>query len=162
MLAKVQLQSWHCLDCNSQHCAFTLLHRSGMMCCSMTFDCLVWLRSAFGAAAAGFASYVSAMSKTGVLVARHGPMLANALFLPPGQPPCSAPPRLPPFLLPRLPSPPFPLLFPPCLLLSPFSLPPSLLSFLSFACSILFLEARYRTNQVYYCFRTLLLLTAWG
>lgn len=26
------------------------------------------------------------MSKTGVLVARHGPMLANALFLPPGQP----------------------------------------------------------------------------
>ncbi|KAL3143022.1 hypothetical protein ABBQ38_003301 [Trebouxia sp. C0009 RCD-2024] len=34
--------------------------------------------------AAGFASYVSAMSKTGVLVARHGPMLANALFLPPG------------------------------------------------------------------------------
>ncbi|DBA71209.1 TPA: hypothetical protein ACH3X2_011604 [Trebouxia sp. C0005] len=34
--------------------------------------------------AASFASYVSIMSKTGVLVSRHGPMLANALFLPPG------------------------------------------------------------------------------
>ena len=31
------------------------------------------------------------MSKTGVLVARHGPMLANALFLPPGQTASSAP-----------------------------------------------------------------------
>ena len=35
-------------------------------------------------AGASFASYVSTMCKTGVLVARHGPMLANALFLPPG------------------------------------------------------------------------------
>lgn len=35
-------------------------------------------------AGAGFASYVAAMAKTGVLVARHGPLLANALFLPPG------------------------------------------------------------------------------
>ncbi len=41
-----------------------------------------------GIAAASFASYVSIMSKTGVLVSRHGPMLANALFLPPGEPPC--------------------------------------------------------------------------
>ena len=39
-------------------------------------------------AAASFASYVSIMSKTGMLVSRHGPMLANALFLPPGEPPC--------------------------------------------------------------------------
>ena len=38
-----------------------------------------------GAAAASFASYVATMSKTGVLVSRHGPMLANALFLPPGK-----------------------------------------------------------------------------
>lgn len=41
-----------------------------------------------GIAAVSFASYVSIMSKTGVLVSRHGPMLANALFLPPGEPPC--------------------------------------------------------------------------
>ena len=33
---------------------------------------------------APFASFVSTMSKTGVLVARHGPLLANAAFLPPG------------------------------------------------------------------------------
>ena len=30
------------------------------------------------------ASYVAAMARTGVLVARHGPLLANAAFLPPG------------------------------------------------------------------------------
>lgn len=35
-------------------------------------------------AGASFASFVSVMSKTGVLVSRHGPMLANAVFLPPG------------------------------------------------------------------------------
>lgn len=33
---------------------------------------------------AAFPSFVSAMAKTGVLVARHGPLLANAVFLPPG------------------------------------------------------------------------------
>jgi hypothetical protein len=33
---------------------------------------------------APFASYVAAMARTGVLVARHGPLLANAAFLPPG------------------------------------------------------------------------------
>ena len=35
-------------------------------------------------ATAPFASFVAAMSKTGLLVARHGPLLANAAFLPPG------------------------------------------------------------------------------
>lgn len=33
---------------------------------------------------AAFSSHVAAMSRTGVLVARHGSLLANALFLPPG------------------------------------------------------------------------------
>lgn len=33
---------------------------------------------------APLASYVAAMARTGVLVARHGPLLANAAFLPPG------------------------------------------------------------------------------
>lgn len=33
---------------------------------------------------AAFPSFVAAMAKTGVLVARHGPLLANAMFLPPG------------------------------------------------------------------------------
>lgn len=33
---------------------------------------------------APLASYVAAMVRTGVLVARHGPLLANAAFLPPG------------------------------------------------------------------------------
>jgi len=33
---------------------------------------------------AAFPSFVASMAKTGVLVARHGPLLANALFLPPG------------------------------------------------------------------------------
>ncbi|DBB16714.1 TPA: hypothetical protein ACH3X3_014959 [Trebouxia sp. C0006] len=42
------------------------------------------LRPYSATSAASFASYVSIMSKTGVLVSRHGPMLANALFLPPG------------------------------------------------------------------------------
>ena len=35
-------------------------------------------------AGASFASFVAAMAGTGVLVARHGPLLANAAFLPPG------------------------------------------------------------------------------
>ncbi len=35
---------------------------------------------------APLASYVAAMARTGVLVARHGPLLANAAFLPPGAP----------------------------------------------------------------------------
>ena len=34
--------------------------------------------------AAPFASFVATMAHTGVLVARHGPLLANAAFLPPG------------------------------------------------------------------------------
>lgn len=33
---------------------------------------------------AAFPSFVASMAKTGVLVARHGPLLANAMFLPPG------------------------------------------------------------------------------
>lgn len=33
---------------------------------------------------APFRSFVSLMSRTGVLISRHGPQLANALFLPPG------------------------------------------------------------------------------
>ena len=33
-----------------------------------------------------FASFVAQMSRTGVLVSRHGPFLANTLFLPPGGP----------------------------------------------------------------------------
>ncbi len=33
---------------------------------------------------AHFTSYVATMAKTGVLVARHGPLLGNAVFLPPG------------------------------------------------------------------------------
>jgi hypothetical protein len=33
---------------------------------------------------AAFPSFVASMASTGVLVARHGPLLANALFLPPG------------------------------------------------------------------------------
>lgn len=33
---------------------------------------------------APFASFVAAMVKTGLLVARHGPLLSNAVFLPPG------------------------------------------------------------------------------
>lgn len=33
---------------------------------------------------ASFPSFVASMARTGVLVARHGPLLANALFLPPG------------------------------------------------------------------------------
>ena len=33
---------------------------------------------------AAFPSFVASMAKTGVLVARHGPLLANAIFLPPG------------------------------------------------------------------------------
>lgn len=37
---------------------------------------------------APLASYVAAMARTGVLVARHGPLLANAAFLPPGAPVC--------------------------------------------------------------------------
>jgi capsular polysaccharide biosynthesis protein len=40
---------------------------------------------------APFASYVAAMARTGVLVARHGPLLANAAFLPPGARPTPAP-----------------------------------------------------------------------
>lgn len=35
-------------------------------------------------ARAPFESYLSVMARTGVLVARHGPLLANAMFLPPG------------------------------------------------------------------------------
>ena len=37
-------------------------------------------------ARAPFESYLSVMARTGVLVARHGPLLANAMFLPPGVP----------------------------------------------------------------------------
>jgi hypothetical protein len=33
---------------------------------------------------AAFTSHIAAMAKTGVLVARHGPLLADCLFLPPG------------------------------------------------------------------------------
>ncbi|EFN55147.1 hypothetical protein CHLNCDRAFT_134237 [Chlorella variabilis] len=33
---------------------------------------------------AAFPSFVASMANTGVLVARHGPLLANAMFLPPG------------------------------------------------------------------------------
>lgn len=33
---------------------------------------------------AAFPSFVASMAHTGVLVARHGPLLANSLFLPPG------------------------------------------------------------------------------
>lgn len=33
---------------------------------------------------AAFPSFVASMAQTGVLVARHGPLLANAMFLPPG------------------------------------------------------------------------------
>jgi hypothetical protein len=43
---------------------------------------------------APFESYLAAMARTGVLVARHGPLLANAMFLPPGVlVPCCALPR---------------------------------------------------------------------
>ena len=41
---------------------------------------------------APLASYVAAMARTGVLVARHGPLLANAAFLPPGAPSLLPPP----------------------------------------------------------------------
>ncbi|KAK9806815.1 hypothetical protein WJX72_003692 [[Myrmecia] bisecta] len=33
---------------------------------------------------ASFPSYVAAMARTGVLISRHGPLLANTMFLPPG------------------------------------------------------------------------------
>lgn len=52
------------------------------------FSTMAEAEGSFCTAAASFASYVSIMSKTGVLVSRHGPMLANALFLPPGEAPC--------------------------------------------------------------------------
>ena len=45
-------------------------------------------------AGAPFASFVAAMARTGVLVSRHGPLLANAAFLPPGGP-CSLLRQLP-------------------------------------------------------------------
>lgn len=35
-------------------------------------------------ARAPFESYLSVMARTGVLVSRHGPLLANSIFLPPG------------------------------------------------------------------------------
>lgn len=35
-------------------------------------------------AEAPFQSYLAAMARTGVLVSRHGPQLANSMFLPPG------------------------------------------------------------------------------
>ena len=35
-------------------------------------------------ARAPFESYVSVMARTGILVSRHGPFLANSIFLPPG------------------------------------------------------------------------------
>ena len=34
---------------------------------------------------APFESYLSVMARTGVLVSRHGPFLANSIFLPPGK-----------------------------------------------------------------------------
>ena len=34
---------------------------------------------------APFESYLSVMARTGVLVSRHGPFLANSIFLPPGE-----------------------------------------------------------------------------
>ena len=37
-------------------------------------------------ARAPFESYLSVMARTGILVSRHGPMLANSIFLPPGPP----------------------------------------------------------------------------
>ena len=36
-------------------------------------------------ARAPFESYLSVMARTGILVSRHGPFLANAIFLPPGR-----------------------------------------------------------------------------
>ena len=36
-------------------------------------------------ARAPFESYLSVMARTGILVSRHGPFLANSIFLPPGQ-----------------------------------------------------------------------------
>ena len=36
-------------------------------------------------ARAPFESYLSVMARTGILVSRHGPFLANSLFLPPGR-----------------------------------------------------------------------------
>ena len=36
-------------------------------------------------ARAPFESYLSVMAKTGILVSRHGPFLANSIFLPPGK-----------------------------------------------------------------------------
>ena len=53
--------------------------------CICQFNTMVQADRCVCTAAASFASYVSIMSKTGVLVSRHGPMLANALFLPPGE-----------------------------------------------------------------------------
>lgn len=37
-------------------------------------------------ARAPFESYLSVMARTGILVSRHGPLLANSIFLPPGPP----------------------------------------------------------------------------
>lgn len=124
----------------------------------------MWLRSAFGAAAAGFASYVSAMSKTGVLVARHGPMLANALFLPPGQPPCSAPsPPNPPFSSLVFPRPLSPLRFHrPRFLSCPPSVSPTLFSPSSdLLAQFSSLRPAIGPPHFYHCFTTLLLLAAW-
>ena len=36
-------------------------------------------------ARAPFESYLSVMARTGILVSRHGPFLANSIFLPPGK-----------------------------------------------------------------------------
>jgi hypothetical protein len=44
-----------------------------------------WMVRHFTAtAAAPFSEHVLAMSQTGLLISRHGPLLANAMFLPPG------------------------------------------------------------------------------
>lgn len=37
-------------------------------------------------AGAPFQSFLGAMARTGVLISRHGPLLANSMFLPPGVP----------------------------------------------------------------------------
>ena len=46
------------------------------------------VRAWSAASGAPLAAHLAQMVATRVLVARHGPLLANALFLPPGKLPC--------------------------------------------------------------------------
>ena len=54
------------------------------MCCMMFLFLAIEICSHCTAGVA-FHSYLAAMSRTGILVSRHGPLMANTMFLPPGR-----------------------------------------------------------------------------